>query len=137
MKLTASGISLRFLFALLLVLCSYNPSGYSFFHWAYHSINAITPYIAIAGLVLIIGWVIYLKATLNSLGLVGILLASALFSCLIWLLIYWQLLSLDNTSAMAWAIEILLSVVLALGMCWSHFSRRLSGQIDVDEIEES
>jgi len=133
---SASGIGLRFLFALLLVLCTYNPSGYSYFHWLHQNLHSLTPYIALAGLALIIGWVIYLKATMNSLGLIGILLASAFFACLVWLFIYWKMLDLNNTSAVAWFVEILLAVLLALGMCWSHFSRRISGQIDVDEIEQ-
>lgn len=136
MNLTASGIALRFLFALLLVLLSYNPSGYSFFHWAYNSINHITPYVVIAGIILLIGWGIYLKATLNSLGLIGIIALAALFACLVWLFIYWGFLSVTNISAMAWVIEVLLASLLAVGMCWSHFTRRMSGQVDVDEIEQ-
>ena len=136
MRLTSSGIALRFLFSILLVLLTYHPSGYSYFHWVYTSIHAVTPYIAIAGLVLIIGWAIYLKATLNSLGIMGILLASTLLGCLIWLLIYWKVLDINNTSAVAWVVEILLALLLAAGMCWSHISLRWSGQVDVDEINE-
>jgi hypothetical protein len=136
MNLTASGVVLRFLFALLLVLLSYNPSGYSYFHWMYNSLSHITPYVVIAGIILLIGWGIYLKATLNSLGLVGIIALAALFGCLVWLFIYWGFLSVTNISAMAWVIEILLAAMLAVGMCWSHFTRRMSGQVDVDEIEQ-
>lgn len=135
MNLTTSGVVIRFIFALLLVLLSYNPSGYSYFHWVYQSLSSITPYIAIAGLILVIGWGIYIKATLNSLGMVGIVVLSALFASLVWLFIYWGLLSVDNISSMAWVIEVLLAALLAVGMCWSHFTRRMSGQVDVDEIE--
>jgi hypothetical protein len=136
MYLTASGVALRFLFALLLVLLSYNPSGYSYFHWVHHSVSDITPYVVIAGIILLIGWGIYLKATLNSLGLIGVIALAALFACLVWLFIYWGFLSVTDISAMAWVIEILLAALLAVGMCWSHFTRRMSGQVDVDEIEE-
>lgn len=136
MNLTASGIALRFLFALLLVLLSYNPSGYSYFHWIHYSFSDITPYVVIAGIILLIGWGIYIKATLNSLGLIGIIALAALFGCLVWLFIYWGFLSVTDISAMAWVIEILLAAMLAVGMCWSHFTRRMSGQVDVDEIED-
>lgn len=136
MNLTGSGVALRFLFALLLVLLSYNPSGYSYFHWVYQSFSHITPYIVIAGLILLIGWGIYVKATLNSLGVVGIIVLAALFASLVWLFVYWGFLSVTNISAMAWVIEVLLAALLAVGMCWSHFTRRMSGQVDVDEIEE-
>lgn len=135
MNITASGVFLRFLFALLLVLLSYNPSGYSFFHWVHKSLSHITPYIVIAGLLLLIGWGVYVKATLNSLGILGITILAALFASLVWLFIYWGFLSVDNISAMAWVIEVLLAALLAVGMCWSHFTRRMSGQVDVDEIE--
>ncbi|HTF96832.1 MAG TPA: DUF6524 family protein [Cellvibrio sp.] len=136
MNLTASGVAVRFLFALLLVLLSYNPSGYSFFHWVHNSLSHITPYIVIAGLILLIGWGIYIKATLNSLGILGIIVLAALFASLVWLFIYWGFLSVSNISTMAWVIEVLLAALLAVGMCWSHFTRRMSGQVDVDEIEE-
>jgi len=136
MNITASGVLVRFLFALLLVLLSYNPSGYSFFHWVHNSISHITPYVVIAGLILLIGWGVYAKATLNSLGILGIIVLAALFASLVWLFVYWGFLSVNNISAMAWVIEILLAAMLTVGMCWSHFTRRMSGQVDVDEIEE-
>lgn len=136
MTLTSSGVAIRFLFALLLVLLSYNPSGYSYFHWVYHSMSEVTPYIVIAGIILLIGWGVYIKATLNSLGFIGIVILAALFASLIWLFVYWGWLSVNNISALAWIIEILLSALLCVGMCWSHLNRRLSGQVDVDEIEE-
>lgn len=137
MNLTASGVAVRFLFALLLVLLSYNPTGYSYFHWVNHSLNLehITPYIVIAGIILLIGWGVYIKASLNSLGLIGLIALAALFACLVWLFIYWGFLSVNDISAMAWVIEVLLAALLAVGMCWSHFTRRMSGQVDVDEIE--
>ncbi len=137
MNLTGAGIVLRFLFALLLVLLSYNPSGHSYFHWVYNEVDAITPYVVIAGLVLLIGWGTYIKATLNSLGALGIVTLVALLGCLVWLFIYWGWLSLNDVSALVWIIEILLAALLTVGMCWSHITRRMSGQVDVDvdEIE--
>jgi O-antigen/teichoic acid export membrane protein len=135
MNLTGTGIALRFLFALLLVLLSYNPSGHSYFHWVYNEVDAITPYVVIAGLVLLIGWGTYIRATLNSLGMLGIVTLAALLGCLVWLFIYWGWLSLNDVSALAWIIEILLAAFLTVGMCWSHLTRRMSGQVDVDVDE--
>lgn len=133
MNLTGSGIVLRFLFALLLVLLTYNPSGHSYLHWARTGFDISSPYFVIAGLLLVIGWAVYIRATLNSLGMIGVIASAAVLACLVWLLVYWGLLSLSNVTAMAWVIEILISALLALGMCWSHFTRRMSGQLDVDE----
>jgi hypothetical protein len=135
MYLTSTGIALRFLFALLLVLLSYNPSGHSYFHWLYNGLDAITPYVVIVGLLLAIGWGTYIKATLNSMGMLGIIACAVLLGCLVWLFIYWGWLSLNDVSAMSWIIEVLLAVLLTVGMCWSHLTRRMSGQVDVDTAE--
>ncbi|MBX2858943.1 MAG: hypothetical protein KTR17_09795 [Cellvibrionaceae bacterium] len=142
-KLTWNGFGLRFFFALLLVYASYNPSGYSYVQWVLRSINPpddsplnITPYLAISGMVLVIGWVIYLRATFRSLGVIGLVLASVLFGCFVWLFIDLGWLSLTNVSAMAWITLALLALILALGMSWSHVRRRLSGQVDADDVDE-
>jgi len=65
-----------------------------------------------------------------------VLASAAVLGCLLWLIVSWGWLSLDNVSALAWVIEVLLAVLLTVGMCWSFFTRRASGQIDVDEIED-
>jgi len=46
------------------------------------------------------------------------------------------LLSLDSTGALTWVVLLLLSLILATGMSWSHIRRRLTGQFDVDDIED-
>lgn len=135
MNLTAGGIFLRFMFALLLVMLTYNPSGWSYVHWVRDHFE-LTPYLVGAGLLLLIGWGVFVKATLNSLGFIGIVASAAVLGTLLWLLIYWGVLSTNNLTAMQWVVEILLAALLALGMCWSHFTRRMSGQVDVDELPE-
>lgn len=127
---------IRFLFALILVLCTYNPS-YSFTHWLLNAFpNNITPYIAIAGLLLTIGWVIYIRATILSLGVLGITLAAALFASFVWLFIYLGLLDLDSVSIFSWLVLVMLSILLGLGMSWSHIRRKLSGQVDTDRVDD-
>ena len=124
---------LRFAFALALVFLTYNPSDYSWVSW----LRSDTPmvYKVSAGLVLLIGWVIYLRATWNSLGAIGTVLAGALFGVIIWLLIHWGVVSLTSGPAIQWLGLLALSGVLAIGMSWSHVWRRISGQYDTDEIE--
>ena len=60
---------LRLLFAALLVFLTYNPSDYSWVGW----LNADVPmvYKVAGGIVLLIGWVMFLRATWNSLGPIG------------------------------------------------------------------
>jgi len=124
---------LRFVFALLLVFFTYNPSGFSWVN--YLVTDAALVYKAATGLVLLIGWVIYIRATWNSLGPIGTLLAAAFFGILVWLLVEWGWLSLKSASTVEWVVLLILSWVLAVGMSWSHIRRRMSGQYDTDEIE--
>ncbi|MFT6914546.1 MAG: hypothetical protein ACJAWL_000842 [Motiliproteus sp.] len=130
---TLTSFALRYLFALLLVFATYNPSGLSWIHWLNTDVALV--YKVGIGVVLLIGFIIYLRATWNSLGLLGTLLALSFFTVIIWLLIEWGLLRLDMSSLMVWVIEFVFSGVLAVGMSWSHLRRKLSGQYDTDEIE--
>lgn len=134
--LTIEGFLMRFLFALFLVLLTYNPSGYSYLHWLQNSFSNFGPLLAISGISLIIGWVIYLRATLRSLGLIGLILAGLFFATIIWLFIDWGWLSLNNVTVMSWVILILFSAVLGVGISWSHIRRKLSGQVDSDDVDE-
>ena len=135
-SITVQGFLLRFLFALLLVMLTYNPSEYSYFHWLQNNFSNFDPLLGIAGISLIIGWVIYLRATLRSLGLIGLTLAVLFFAAILWLLIDWGWLGLNNVTVMNWVILTLISAVLAVGISWSHFRRKISGQVDADDVDE-
>ncbi len=124
---------LRLLFAVLLVFLTYNPTGYSWIDWLGTDVAMV--YKAAGGIVLLIGWIMYLRATWNSLGPVGTLLAAAFFGIIIWLLVEWGLFALDDSVVIQWIVLVMISGVLAVGMSWSHVRRRLSGQYDTDEIE--
>jgi Family of unknown function (DUF6524) len=67
--------------------------------------------------------------------MLGVVLAAAFFAALIWLFVSWGWISLSNTGALTWIALLLLSLVLAAGMSWSHIRRRLTGQADVDEVD--
>ena len=120
-------------FSLVLVLITYNPSGYS---WV-GSLNDDVPlvYKVGAGVVLLIGWVMFLRATWNSLGAIGTVLAATFFGVIVWLFVEWGLFTLDNTTVLQWALLLITASVLAVGMSWSHVRRRISGQYDTEEIE--
>ncbi len=130
------GILIRFVIALFLVFISYNPSGYSYFHWVKNTLPDYTPMMILAGVVLLILWVIFLRATLRSLGLIGLILTFAFFGALVWLLVDWKLVPVDNVEAISYIVLAVLSGVLAIGMSWSHIRRRISGQVDMDDVEQ-
>jgi len=124
---------LRLLFALLLVFLTYNPSGYSWVGFLNSEIALV--YKVAAGLVLLIGWVMFMRATWNSLGALGTMLAAAFFGVIIWLFIECGLFDVQDSTVLQWLALLVTSGVLAVGMSWSHVRRRVSGQYDTDEIE--
>ena len=134
---TLSSYLARLIAALVLVFATYNPSGYSYYHWFEHSLSDFNPLVALAGVVLLIGWVMFIRATLRSLGALGIILAVAFFGSLLWLVIDWGWVAPDNIDVISYIILALLAAVLATGVSWSHIRRRLTGQIDVDEIDDN
>lgn len=128
---------IRLLFALILVFSTYNPSGYSFYDWIRTGMETgFQPLMALAGIILIIGWVVYIRATLTSLGLLGLILAFAFFGTLLWMVIDWGIVPVDSIQTITYIVLTLLSMVLAIGMSWSHIRRRMSGQMDVNDVDE-
>lgn len=130
-----TGISLRILFALLLVFLTYNPFGWSYFHWAVQNLPDWSVLKIVAGVALLIGWVIYVNSAYESLGIAGLVLAAVFVGSLIWLIASWGWIPADSFETIMTLALLLVGLVLGIGMCWSHIRRRLSGQYDVDELE--
>lgn len=125
----------RWVFAQLLVFATFNPSEWSFARWAERAWETDLPLIALAGVVLLIGWIIFLRATLRSIGVIGIGLVAAFAGALLWVLIDYGLLSLEEPGPLIWIGLVVLGLILGLGMSWSHVRRMLSGQLDVDDVD--
>lgn len=126
-----AGVGLRFVFALILVFATYNPEGYSYFHWGILEIQSFTALKAFVGVVLLIGWVIFIRATVNSLGLIGLSLAVAFFGTLLWIIVDWGWVPLESVKLLSYIVLIMASAILATGMSWSFVRRKMSGQYDI------
>lgn len=135
-EFNASSFLGRWIFALALVLGTYNPTQWCYFSWATAESTTFGPIVAIAGVSLLICWIIFIRATFMSMGWLGISLGTALFGCVVWLFVDLGWLSLESEGAIAWVVLVILSLLLAVGMSWSHIRRRLSGQFDVDEKDD-
>ncbi len=129
------GFLVRFIFAIIVTFATYNPEGMSYYHWIYDSLPEFSIVKAFVGVVLLITWIILIRATLGSLGFIGIILAAAFFGLAIWLVIDVLGLSTDSFRVISYIIEIMLASVLSIGVSWSHVRRRISGQIDTDELD--
>jgi hypothetical protein len=139
--LRGRGIFLRLLLAVVIVFATFNPWGASYYDWtlvpifsAAGGLGTLGPLKVLTGLVLIVGWVICIQATKRSLGLRGALLIVAIFAAVIWLLEDQGLLDPSGSKTIATIVLVLVTLVLGIGMSWSHLSRRLTGQIDTDQV---
>ena len=126
---------IRFIFATVVVFATYNPEGVSYYDWIKDDFPAFTVYQAFVGVILIIGWIILIRATIGSLGAIGIILAIAFFGLLIWLVFDVFNIPTDSIRVVTYIIQIMIVCVLSIGVSWSHIRRRISGQVDTDEIE--
>ena len=134
--ISAAGIGTRFVVAFGLVSLSWNPTPVNYVRWAVDQGTSLTPVVVLAGLVLLVGWVVFLRATIRSLGPIGIGLALAIASVLLWTIIYYNVIDPSNSIALRWVLLFLLAAILTAGMSWSHLRRRWSGQADIDDVED-
>ena len=135
-RFNATSFLVRWAMALVMVLATFNPTGYSFYHWAMAPSDGNLPVKVFAGVGLLILYVIFLRATWRSIGPIGVGLVLAFFGALIWMAFYYGLLEPGQTTALTYVGLVLVATVMAIGLSWSHVRRRLSGQYDMDDVEE-
>ncbi|MBP6774538.1 MAG: hypothetical protein KA154_16195, partial [Gemmatimonadaceae bacterium] len=62
-------------------------------------------------------------------------LVLAISGGLVWLLLDFGIVSASSGRGITYVVLVCTSLLLAVGMSWSHLSRRLSGQVDMDQTE--
>ena len=129
------GIVLRWLGAFVLLSLTYNPTPWNYVRWVGDTWPDQMPLAVFLGLLLMVGYLVYVVATLRSIGPFGVILVAAIFGAGLWVLIDWGVLTLTNPSLNLWLGILALSVILGLGLSWSLLRQKLSGQASVDEIE--
>ncbi|WP_439140645.1 DUF6524 family protein [Planktotalea sp.] len=129
-------IAIRWLIAFILLAATYNPTPFNWVRWSLSNYSEQLPLIVLSGLILLIGYIIFLRATLRSIGAFGMALVLALVAALLWVLYDFGWLSLENQAANLWLGLIGLSLVLGVGLSWSHIRRAISGQTDMDDVDE-
>jgi ABC-type sulfate transport system permease component len=126
----------RLLFSVALVLLTFNPTGHSYYHWLADGFPSIQPLEAIAGIALLIAWLVFVRTTLSAIGTLGLALLVAFFAAVVWWVVSQGWLDASNRSAMAWVVLLVLGLVLGIGMSWSHVRQQLSGQSSVDRVDQ-
>lgn len=130
------GFVIRWVFAFLLLAATYNPTQWNFAAWTAANFETNLSVTVLFGLILLVGYIIYLRATLRSIGIFGMVLILAVVGTLLWVLYDQGLIDLDNPTVNTWIGLFALSIVLAIGLSWSIVRRRLTGQADMDDVDE-
>lgn len=129
------GFFWRWLCAFGLLALTYNPTEYNYIRWVLDFGQSNLSIAVLVGLFLLIGYIIYLRATLRSIGTFGMLLVLAVIGAMLWVLYDLEILRLDDPGFVTWLALVALSLVLGIGLSWSHVRRYLSGQADVDDVD--
>ena len=109
---------MRLVAAFVVVFATLNPTGFSYVHWVVPSLPQIEPLQAVAGV-----------------ALLGVLLVGAFLAAGVWLLVSWGWIRMDRSDTVTWIVLSIIAILLALGVSWSHFRRRITGQVDVTEAD--
>ncbi len=128
--ISMTGVGVRLLLAIVLVFGTFNPSGYSLYHWLAGAPVGITPGKLLAFLLLLIGWFVCVRTALISMGWVGMVLGAGFLATVVWLLTDRGLISMSGT-AIVWLSLLVVGVLLGTGLSWSHLRARATGQIEV------
>lgn len=122
---------LRILFALAIVIATWNPTGYSYVQWALIDTSTFDATKALVGVLLLAAWLLCVRATWVSLGLMGVILAAIVIGVFVWWLLSMGIVSSDQAT-MQWIGVIAIGVVLGIGMGWSLFRAKATGQVEMD-----
>ena len=77
-----------------------------------------------------------MRATLRSIGAVGMALVLGVVGAMLWVAFDMGWMNFENPTANTWIALVALSFVLGIGLSWSHVRRRLSGQSDMDDVDD-
>lgn len=127
-EFTFGGFAVRWLASLFVVFATYNPSGYSYYHWMAAGGDDPWSLRVAAGLLLATSYLVAARISRAAVGTSGFitgLVAAILFS--------YGVASLVSVSgslgrALHYVYLASLATAIAVGISWSHMKHRLTGQ---------
>ena len=129
------GFLARLLASLVLVLATYNPTGFSFVSWIAGNFPHLEPIQAVVGLILLAAWIFFAHATWRSLGTLGVALGLAFLAAVIWLISSWGWLNSSSHTALILIALFFIACMLTVGLCWGLIRARVSGQAVIEEVD--
>jgi hypothetical protein len=122
----------RVLFAVALVLLTWNPSGWSYVDWALRELSSFDAVKAFCGVLLLGGWIFCWRSAWLSLGAVGIVLVAALLATIVAMLVQFGVVEPGATKTLLWIVLVAVGIVLGVGLSWSKVRQGATGQVETD-----
>lgn len=127
---------IRLFAALFIVFSTYNPSGFSYYHWVIDTwprdwllqVPIVPAYVIV--------YTLLLRATFKGLRPVGIILTIALMGTILWLLIDMDVVRLATAEDFGLLLLYMLAGLLAAGVSWMRIWTRLTGQASYDDLTQ-
>jgi hypothetical protein len=111
------------------VVATWNPTGCSYVQWALIDTSTFDATKALVGVLLLAGWIMAVRATWVSLGLMGVVLAAVVIGVFVWWLISIGIVATDGRGFL-WIMLVAIGVVLGIGMGWSLVRAKATGQVE-------
>ena len=132
--MTTAGFIVRMLLTLLTVFGTYNPSGYSYWHWIGMEDAGHWTLKLFVGTILALLIHMHIQATHRSMKLVGATLVGLIHATAVWALWDHGLLDLGDPTTITLTLMSGVAAILGTGFCWSLVRYRLSGQVDSQNV---
>ena len=131
-----SGFLLRLFAALFVVFATYNPSGFSYYHWVVERWASDWPLQLPLLPLFLIAYLLLLRSTFRGLRPHGILLTVALLGSLVWLLLDLGLIHIADGTDLALTLLYMVAALLAVGVSWMWVWTRITGQVYYDDLTQ-
>ncbi len=127
----------RMLVVAVLVLATYNVTGFSYYHWIASGFEGFQSPLGalqiLAGVVISVWFLILFRATWRAKGPIGIFLTFLVLSVLTYFIWTFGIIDLHNSIVSILIAQIFLTVILALGTLWSSIWVYYTGQRSVED----
>ncbi len=105
-------------------------------HWIWPLSSEQAPLKTLAGLALLVLYIIFMRATFRSIGVIGIGLIVLFVGAVVWLFVDQGWMDLKNPTVNAWILIFTVGTTLGIGVSWSFVRRKMTGQFDTDDVDE-
>src|SRR5215470_9735489 len=119
-------VAKRWLISAAVVFGTYNPSGHSYYHWATDGTGSLTLRLAV-GIFLLAAIVALVRMAFLSIGYLGIVAVLSLIYGSILFRVGLGWFEFVDVDVETYAILIWVSTIIGVGISWSFFQRRISG----------